>query len=139
MPGASKNTICFKQILLHSVLEICCLSLHSLPMPLFIPMPKYPRVVTFNLDTSNLFKLFLLISIFSCSFVNTEFPLPAQLALNLFGIPDGSLAGLYYEFLYALCKISPGLMLEDPEVTFVLINGLLVPLACFLSLSISNP
>ena len=45
----------------------------------------------------------------------------------------------WHEFVYALCKISPSLMLEDPEIIFVLLNGLLVPLACFLSLSVSNP
>lgn len=106
-------------------------------------MPKCPKAVTFNIETSNMFdwfKLFLLIYIFLDSFVNTELHLRAQLALNLSGIPDGSLAGLYWhEFNYTLCKISPSLMLEGPELTFVLLNGLLVPLACFLSLSVSNP
>lgn len=112
----------------------------SLPTPLFILIHKCPRAVTFNLDTSNMldwFKLFLLIYIFLDSFVNTEFHLCAQLALNLSGIPDGSLVGLdWHEFFYALCKISPSLVLEDPAV---LLNGLLVPLACFLSPLVSNP
>lgn len=112
-------------------------------MPTFILMPKCPKAVTFNIDTSNMFdwfKLFLLIYIFLDSFVNTELHLCAQLALNLSGIADGSLAGLYWhEFNYTLCKISASLMLEGPELTFVLLNGLLVPLACFLSVSVSNP
>lgn len=115
----------------------------SLPTPPFILTPKCPKAVTFNLDTGNIFdwfKLFLLIYIFLDSFVNTEFHPCAQLALNLSGIPDGSLAGLdWHKFFYALCQISPSLMLEDPEVTFVLLNGLLVPLAHFLSLSVSSP
>lgn len=60
-------------------------------------MPKCPRTVTFNLDTSSMFdwfKLFLLIYTFLDSFVHTEFYLQAHLALGFSGIPEGSLAGL---------------------------------------------
>lgn len=88
-------------------------------MPTFTQVPKHPKVVTFNLDASNLFdcfKLFFLIHIFLDSFVSTKFHLPAQPAFNPSDIPGGSLAGLYWhEFFCALCKISPGLMFEDLE------------------------
>lgn len=106
-------------------------------------MPKCPRVVTFNLETSNMFdwfKVFLLIYIFLDLSVNTEFLLHAQLTLKLSGISHSSLAGLdCHEFIYDFCKISPSLLLEDSEVTFVLLNAPLVNVACFLSLSVFNP
>lgn len=106
-------------------------------------MPKCPRVVTLNLDTSNMFdcfKVFLLIYIFFDLSINTEFLLHAQLALKLSGISHSSLAGLdCHEFIYDFYKISPSFLLEDSEVTFVLLNAPLVHVACFLSLSVFNP
>lgn len=143
MPGASKNIICFKQILLQPVLEICCLSLHASSHAPIKLMLKCPRVASFNLDTRNMFgwfKVFLLIYIFLDLSVNTEFLLHAQLTLKVSGISHSSLAGLdCHEFIYDFCRISPSLQLEDTEVTFVLLNALLIHLACFLSLSVFNP
>lgn len=113
------------------------------PRPPFKLMPKCPRVVTLNLDTSNMFdcfKVFLLIYIFFDLSINTEFLLHAQLALKLSGISHSSLAGLdCHEFIFDFYKISPSFLLEDSEVTFVLLNAPLVHVACFLSLSVFNP
>lgn len=110
------------------------------PRPPFKLMLKCPGVATFNLDTSKMFdwfKVFLLIYIFLDLCVNTEFLLHAQLTLKVSGISHSSLASLdCHEFIYDFCRISPGLQLEDKEVTFVLLNALLVHLACFLPLSV---
>lgn len=113
------------------------------PRPPFKLMLKCPRVATFNLDTSNMFdwsKLFLLIYIFLDLSVNTEFIPHAQLTLKVSGISHSYLAGLdCHEFIYGFFRTSPSLQLEDTELTFVLLNALLVHLARFLSLSVFNP
>lgn len=102
-------------------------------------MLKCPGVATFNSDTSKVldwFKVFLLIHIFLDLSIHTEFLLHAQLTLKVSGISHSSLAGLdCHEFIYDFCRISPSLQLEDTEVIFVLLNALVVHVACFLPLS----